>query len=433
MSKQLSSWIGFVLSHLSKYEKVTHRSNVAQRKAVLRKRELAAAAAADRPVTAASAAAAATATASSPVPPPFSSPSNFVSSASQEGARRRGKTLAGPPAPAAAAVGAIGEKREGDTVAEEKMKTPGVTAGGGGDVAAQVEERAVARGARQLGAVSGSGATDAAKSRTSVAVRRLGVISRGDGGEESAPSKGGRRLGVISREGTEAGAGDKDKGRPAEGARRLGVLSRGGVEVARLKAAGGEGIEEEEDEKEEEGDWEAKESARRVRRGKLILHARRGVMEAEELLATGRLVFPLRPVYVKELRRLKVCEAGVSKQIRPLIALPIISKVLNCARNRGNVHKRQVVLLPASNRACLLFSAGAACGRSDCNHARCTYPSLSKRLSLPKHDRSAFSIYPFRPSAGAHLRWCTAMDRSMRSRGELRWKYVFIVDDRRIC
>ncbi len=45
--------------------------------------------------------------------------------------------------------------------------------------------------------------------------------------------------------------------------------------------------------KRQQGGLEAQEMARKIRRVKLLLHARRGVMETEELLATARLVFPL--------------------------------------------------------------------------------------------------------------------------------------------
>ncbi|CAN0505154.1 unnamed protein product [Ectocarpus sp. 8 AP-2014] len=77
---------------------------------------------------------------------------------------------------------------------------------------------------------------------------------------------------------------------------------------------GGERVAEQEvHEEEEEEDWEEKETARTLKRGKLLMHARRGVMEAEELLTAGRLSFPLKPRHVEELRRLKELDMGPKK------------------------------------------------------------------------------------------------------------------------
>ena len=241
MSKRLSSWVGMVMSHVHKYRKVTHRSRVAQRRLVQRRRELNAAllrearlaadaAAATEPTAGAAVGAAPASTLPSPLPPSWSSNSPVavsVMAPSKEEADGGGKESAGP-------------------------------------LAAPAEASRI---------------------------RRLGVASRG---VTEAPA---------------AGGADEPSGEP----RRLGVLSRGGVEVGGWKAGGdnedgGDRAEEEEEEEEEEedGDCEAKEMARKVRRGKLLQNARRGVMEAEELLATGRLVFPLRPSYTRELLRLKV-------------------------------------------------------------------------------------------------------------------------------
>eukprot|EP00752_Nemacystus_decipiens_P007837 g7002.t1 len=250
VSKRLSSWVGMIMSHVHKYRKVTHGSSPAQRRLLQRRRELNAALlrearlAADgaaEPTVGVAVGAAPTSTSPSP---PLSSYTSGVAASST---------------------------------------TPAKEGGG-------VEDSAGPRAA-PVGA-SGAG--------------RLGVISTGNGRDAAPSSRGG--LGVISRGVTEAAArvaGGTDG--PSAEPRRLGVLSRGGVQLGRGKAGGDreDAGDEEEGEEEEEEDWEAKEKSRKVRRGKLLQNARRGVMEAEELLAAGKLVFPLRPSYVRELLRLK--------------------------------------------------------------------------------------------------------------------------------
>ncbi|CBJ26973.1 hypothetical protein Esi_0051_0060 [Ectocarpus siliculosus] len=174
--------------------------------------------------------------------------------------------------------------------------------------------RVSSRGGGGEGAGQKSKAVDTAPAWVAVGdkeppVRKLGVIGRKkaptrvvkDVAPEEAP-----RLGVMSRPGT--GDVESRGAASSQGARRLGVLSRGGVKM------GGERVAEQEvHEEEEEEDWEEKETARTLKRGKLLMHARRGVMEAEELLTAGRLSFPLKPRYVEELRRLKELDMGPKK------------------------------------------------------------------------------------------------------------------------
>lgn len=62
--------------------------------------------------------------------------------------------------------------------------------------------------------------------------------------------------------------------------------------------------EEDEDEVEEDGEGWA--GAKNARAGKLLSHARRAMIQAEELLKTGSITFPLKRSHVQEIRQLKV-------------------------------------------------------------------------------------------------------------------------------
>eukprot|EP00903_Cladosiphon_okamuranus_P020580 g18891.t1 len=273
VSKQLSSWVGLILSHLAKYRKVTHQSTVARRKAVQRRRELNAALLREARLGAAATATAATV----PAQPVVGAAASGSSSSSRS---TSASAVVAPTTGSAGEEDWVGGKHStvplpaaavgGGTAGEKSNDRENAT--GHGRVEDDEEKRGVPNGAGELGV---SPRSDAGEGQSSMSgVRRLGATSRGHGGDAAASS--------------------------STGGRRLGVISRGGVEVGRGKEE-----EEEEEEEEDEEELEAKELARKVRRGKLLLHARRGVMEAEELLVTGRLVFPLRPTYVKELLRLK--------------------------------------------------------------------------------------------------------------------------------
>ncbi|CAM9242941.1 unnamed protein product [Ectocarpus sp. 12 AP-2014] len=332
VSSRLASWMGFILSHIHKYRRVTQESNAARfrHKAFLRKRSLSAAA---KPPTAA-AAAAVTATAptsrgpgdAAPTSEGSSNTSNRVTTVSvppqaAEGARV-GNRVADRPAETAPTGTATGDNSSlnlvsasstleaSPTVTETQNKrvSPEEPAGEAGDVS-----RVSSRGGGGEGAGEKSTAVDTAPTGVAVEVkvppvRKLGVIEKKaptrvvkDAAPEEAP-----RLGVISRPGT--GDVESRGAASSQGARRLGVLSRGGVKMGGKRVA-----EQGANEEEEEEDWEEKETARTLKRGKLLMHARRGVMEAEELLTAGRLTFPLKPRYVWELRRLKELDMGPKK------------------------------------------------------------------------------------------------------------------------
>lgn len=62
----------------------------------------------------------------------------------------------------------------------------------------------------------------------------------------------------------------------------------------------------EEDEEEVGEEREGWADAKRARSGKLLSHARRAIFQAEELLKTGSITFPLKRSHVEEIRRLKV-------------------------------------------------------------------------------------------------------------------------------
>lgn len=118
------------------------------------------------------------------------------------------------------------------------------------------------------------------------------------------------RLGVLSRGGVEVGS---ERGKPeaveprvkGEGGGGLGLTRGGGGGRERVGEGGGRGVGED---GEEEGEEERREQglARKIKCGKLLAHARRSIMEAEELLSTGKITFPLKQLQVEELRRLKV-------------------------------------------------------------------------------------------------------------------------------
>ncbi|CAM9251672.1 unnamed protein product [Ectocarpus sp. 4 AP-2014] len=333
VSSQLASWMGFILSHIHKYRRVTQDSNAARfrHKAFLRKRSLTAAA--KPPPAAAAAAATATAPTSrgpgdaAPTSEGSSNTSNRVTTVSvppQAAAGARvGNRVADRPAQTAATgtdtgdnsslhlVSASSTLEASTTVTEAQNKrvSPEKPAKEAGDLS-----RVSSRGGGGEGAGEKSTAVDTAPAGVAVEVRvppvrKLGVIGRKKAPtgvvKDAAPEEG-PRLGVISRPGT----GDAESGGAAssQGVRRLGVLSRGGVKM------GGERVAEKgANEEEEEEDWEEKETARTLKRGKLLMHARRGVMEAEELLTAGRLTFPLKPRYVEELRCLKELDMGRKK------------------------------------------------------------------------------------------------------------------------
>lgn len=119
---------------------------------------------------------------------------------------------------------------------------------------------------------------------------------------------------------TGSGATSRETG-SARASSRLGVLSRDGVEVG-LEGGGREEVSGEgrggEEEEGEEGEEEQREKgpARKLKCGKLLGHARRSIMQAEELLSTGKITFPLKPLQVDELRRLKVRGAGCGVRAR---------------------------------------------------------------------------------------------------------------------
>lgn len=324
--KQLSSWVGFVLSHLNKYRKVTHRSSLGKRKALRRKRELNAALLREARVAAAAAAATAAEPVSAAVgptstlpPPPSTTATPVVAASATASTSEAGRNDSAGPSGAALGAGVGGRASAGEKTAREETGTithgAAATPGRDGVDATGAKERTIAP--REAGQLDVLFSSDAGEPTTEV--RRLGVISRGDAGDTPLSSKEGRILGVISRGITEAATGGSG------GGRRLGVISRGGVEAGEGKTNGDCASDEEE---EEEGEWEAKEVARKVRRGKLLLHARRGVMEAEELLATGKLVFPLRPKYVEELLRLKVRKANDQRCVCVIMAETRVHVVL---------------------------------------------------------------------------------------------------------
>ncbi|CAM9559055.1 unnamed protein product [Ectocarpus sp. 13 AM-2016] len=332
---RLASWMGFILSHIHKYRRITQESNAARfrHRAFLRKRSLSAAAK-PPPAAAAAAAAAATATATAPTSrgPGDAAPTSEGSSNTSNrvttvlvppqaaAGARVGNRVADRPAETAPSGEDTGDNSslnlvstlEPSTTVTEKQNTrvsPEEPAGEAGDLS-----RVSSRGGGGEGAEEKSTAGDTAPAGVAVEVkvppaRKLGVVGRKkaptrvvkDAAPEEAP-----RLGMMSRPGT-GDIGSRGAG-SSQGARRLGVLSRGGVEM------GGERVAEQgAEEEEEEEDWEEKEMARTLKRGKLLMHARRGVMEAEELLTAGRLTFPLKPRYVEELRRLKELDMGPKK------------------------------------------------------------------------------------------------------------------------
>lgn len=92
--------------------------------------------------------------------------------------------------------------------------------------------------------------------------------------------------GTAGREGDRASTDVEER----EDVPLLGVLSRTG--------------EEDEDEVEEDGEGWA--GAKNARAGKLLSHARRAMIQAEELLKTGGITFPLKRSHVQEIRQLKV-------------------------------------------------------------------------------------------------------------------------------
>ncbi|CAN0544227.1 unnamed protein product, partial [Ectocarpus sp. 12 AP-2014] len=331
VSSRLASWMGFILSHIHKYRRITQESNAARfrHKAFLRKRRLSAAA---KPPPAAATAAAAAATAATAAAPTSTGPGDAApTSEGSSNTSSRITTVSVPPQAAAGArvgnrvadrpaetaptgtdtgdnsslnlVSASSTLEASTTVTETQNQRVSTEeqAGEAGDLS-----RVSSRGGGGEGAGEKSTAGDAAPAGVAVEVkvppaRKLGVIGGKkastrvvkDAAPEEAP-----RLGVISRPGT-GDVGSRGAA-SSQGARRLGVWSRGGVEM------GGERVAEQgAEEEEEEEDWEEKETARTLKRGKLLMHARRGVMEAEELLTAGRLTFPLKPRYVEELRRLK--------------------------------------------------------------------------------------------------------------------------------
>eukprot|EP00904_Undaria_pinnatifida_P005604 jgi/Undpi1/2173/HiC_scaffold_12.g05559.m1 len=127
------------------------------------------------------------------------------------------------------------------------------------------------------------------------------------------------RLGVLSRGGVEVGS---ERGKPeaveprvkGEGGGGLGLTRGGGGGRERVGEGGGRGVGED---GEEEGEEERREQglARKIKCGKLLAHARRSIMEAEELLSTGKITFPLKQLQVEELRRLKALNVHVPKKV----------------------------------------------------------------------------------------------------------------------
>lgn len=124
---------------------------------------------------------------------------------------------------------------------------------------------------------------------------------------------GGVATGVMVAE-TGATASDAAMGESGSvrASSRLGVLSRDGVEVEVGRREEVEGTGAGEGQEDEEGEEEQREKglARKIKCGKLLAHARRSIMQAEELLSTGKITFPLKPLQVDELRRLKVRGCG---------------------------------------------------------------------------------------------------------------------------
>ncbi|CAN0021537.1 unnamed protein product, partial [Ectocarpus fasciculatus] len=322
VSRQLSSWMGFILSHIGKYRRVTQQSTAARYK------HKAAAAAAAAAAAGAAAGAAPTSTSRGPG---VRAPTTAVSTSESSKTSTRATTVsAGPPQATA------GDARVGNRVQAGRPEETAATGSDTGDdntslnlVSASLEASTTPTETQNMGvspegparedgdpsrlsSTGGGGeGEDVGEKKTAVdtapagvagdvkpPVRKLGVNGREQAParvvKEAAPEEA-PRLGVISRR--ETGAVESSGAASSQGGRRLGVLSRGGVQM------GGERVAEQEVEEEE--DWEEKEAARTLRRGKLLLHARRGVMEAEELLTTGKLTFPLKRRYVRELRRLK--------------------------------------------------------------------------------------------------------------------------------
>ncbi|CAM9298960.1 unnamed protein product [Ectocarpus sp. 6 AP-2014] len=326
VSSRLASWMGFILSHIHKYRRVTQKSNAERfkHKAFLRKRSLSAAAkpppAAAAPTSRGPGVAALTGEGSSNT----SNRVTTVSVAPQAAAGARvGDRVADRPAETGPTgtdtgdcsslnlVSASGTLEASTAAAETQNKrvSPEEPAGEAGDPSRVSSRGGGGEGAGEKSTAVGTAPAGVAVGDEEPPVRKLGVIGRKkaptrvvkDAAPEEAP-----RLGVISRPGT--GDVESRGAASSQGARRLGVLSRGGVKM------GGERVAEQEvHEEEEEEDWEEKETERTLKRGKLLMHARRGVMEAEELLTAGRLSFPLKPRYVEELRRLKELDMGPKK------------------------------------------------------------------------------------------------------------------------